>query len=155
MRWPRPDGPGARLIDIDLAGTAVFTLTAALAAVVGGWTLWPAFVVQLALFVAGLAFFAAAYAVAVGRSRHDAIGMGGLFFLAGKGTAPPEVKRPLLSALAVQCVVAVAVAAARPFTTLAFAVLVPLFGVGVQGLWAARHAHFGRRSPLVRDDGGR
>jgi hypothetical protein len=47
-----------------------------------------------------------------------------------------------MSLLAAQVVVAVATAAARPFTTLAFGVLVPVFGVGLNGLWAARHGRF-------------
>jgi len=141
------DLPGSRLIGLDVAGTALFTVTAAVAAVAGGWSLWPAFVVQLALFVAGLALFVAAYATAVARSREAEMGIGGLFFLAGRDTAPAAVRRWLLGAFAVQCVVALAAAAARPFSGLAFAVLAPLFGVGVQGLWAARHGQF---APRVR-----
>jgi hypothetical protein len=29
---------------------------------------------------------------------------------------------------------------------LAFGVLVPMFGIGANGLWAARHGHYGQRS---------
>ena len=35
-----------------------------------------------------------------------------------------------------------AVAAARPFTALAFATLVPVFGLAVNGIWSARHGAF-------------
>jgi hypothetical protein len=36
----------------------------------------------------------------------------------------------------------VTAAAARPFTALAFSVLVPMLGVGLLALWAARHGRF-------------
>jgi hypothetical protein len=48
-------------------------------------------------------------------------------------------------ALAIQVVVAVTTASIRPFTTLAFGILVPMFGIGMNGLWAARHGRFGPR----------
>lgn len=153
--------PGAPLITASVAGTAIFTVTAVVAAVVGGWTLWPAFVVAVALFLAGCGLFVAAYATAVARSRSAEMGIGGLFFLAGAGTAPPKVKRALLGCFAVQVVVALGTAIARPFSTLAFGVLAPLFGVAAQGLWAARHGRFGARvaparrarRPVARDGG--
>jgi hypothetical protein len=128
-----------------LAGTAAFTVTAVLAVAVDA--LRPlAAATAIALFVAGIALFFWAYAVAVGRSRTDAIGIGGLFFLAGPETAPPPIKRALLAALAVQTVVALATAAARPFTSLAFGVLAPLYGLALTGLWGARHGRFAPRA---------
>ena len=33
-------------------------------------------------------------------------------------------------------------AAARPFTALAFATLVPVFGLAINGIWSARHGFF-------------
>ena len=47
----------------------------------------------------------------------------------------------------VQCVVAVTVASVRPFTVAAFAVLVPMYGLGLNGVWAARHGTFGPLGP--------
>jgi hypothetical protein len=35
---------------------------------------------------------------------------------------------------------------ARPFTSLAFGVLSPLFGLAMAGLWGARHGSFGART---------
>jgi hypothetical protein len=125
-------------------GTAVFAVTA-LAAVATRAATIPAAVVALGLFAAGIAVFFWAYAIAVNRSRTDAIGIGGLFFLAGADTAPNAIKRALLAALGAQTVVGLATAAARPFTTLAFGVLVPLFGLALTGLWGARHGRFGPR----------
>jgi Kef-type K+ transport system membrane component KefB len=125
-------------------GTLVFALTAVAAVLTRAATI-PAAAVALGLFAAGIGIFFWAYAIAVNRSRTDAIGIGGLFFLAGAETAPRPVKRALLAALGAQTVVALATAAARPFTTLAFGVLVPLYGLALTGLWGARHGRFGPR----------
>ena len=139
--------PGARVITADVAGTTLLTITAVPAAIVGGAALWPAFIVAFGLFAAGGAIFVAAYAAAVERSRRDEMGIGGLFFLAGKGTAPVAVKWWLLGALGAQTVVAFTTAAIRPFSTLAFGMLSPLYGVALCGLWGARHGRFGSRLP--------
>ena len=129
------------------AGTAVFAATAAAAvASDGAAARVPAVAVAAGLFAAGIGIFFWAYAIAVGRSRTDAIGIGGLFFLAGKDTArTPQHKRHLLASLGAQTTVALATAGLRPFTTLAFGVLVPLFGLSLTGLYGARHGRFGRR----------
>jgi hypothetical protein len=63
--------------------------------------------------------------------------------------APNPVRVRLLLAFAIQCAVAVTAASVRPFTVAAFAVLVPMFGLGLNGVWAARHGTFG---PRVRTD---
>ena len=52
---------------------------------------------------------------------------------------PGRCRCALLGALAVQVVVAVATAAVHPFTSQAFGVLVPMFGLGLAGLWGARY----------------
>jgi hypothetical protein len=67
-----------------------------------------------------------------------------LYLLTNK-VAPKPVRWRLWAALAVQCVVAVTAASVRPFTTAAFSVLVPMLGLGLNGLWAARHGTFGPR----------
>jgi hypothetical protein len=94
----------------------------------------------------GVAVFFWAYAVAVARSREVEIGIGGLFFLAGRDTAPRQVKWWLIGSFAVQVVAAVTTASIRPFTTLAFGILVPLHALAHTGLWAARHGRFGPRT---------
>lgn len=136
------------------AGTLVFVATAA-AAVATRAAAVPAAAVALLLFAVGIAVFFWAYAIAVRRSRTDAIGIGGLFFLAGEATAPAATKRALLVSLGVQTVAGLATAGARPFTSLAFGVLVPLYGLALTGLWGARHGTFGprregRRKPPAR-----
>jgi hypothetical protein len=132
------------IVRASAAGTVVFAVTAVAAVLTKGATI-PAAAVALGLFAAGIGVFFWAYAIAVSRSRTDAIGIGGLFFLAGEETAPKAIKRALLGLLAVQTVVGLGTAAARPFTTLAFGVLTPLFGLSLTGLWGARHGRFGPR----------
>lgn len=135
---------GAAIVRASWLGTVVFALSA-LAAVVTSAATVPAAAIALGLFAAGIGLFFWAYAIAVNRSRTDAIGIGGLFFLAGDATAPKGVKRALLAALGAQTVTGLGTAAARPFTTLAFGVLVPLYGLALTGLWGARHGRFGPR----------
>lgn len=136
-----PAGTGAGLIRIDAAGTALFGITAVIGAAVGeGLAVLPLIVVSLGLFAVGVATFLWAYGIAVGRSRTDAIGMGGLFFLSG--CAPRAVQKPMLGLWGVQLVVALVAASIRPFTAVAFAILVPMFGIGLMGLWAARYGSF-------------
>ncbi|HSL60045.1 MAG TPA: hypothetical protein VK866_19520 [Acidimicrobiales bacterium] len=140
---PEQAGAGRALVLASWAGTVVFTV-AALAAVVSLDTFAPVVIaVSLVLFALGCVAFAWAFAVAVNRSRTDAIGIGGLFFLAG--SAPASVARSMMASVAVQSVVAVAAAAARPFSSLAFGILVPVWGLGLAGLWGARHGVFAPR----------
>jgi hypothetical protein len=140
---------GRSLVRATLGATALFTVAAVSAAVVPSTLGTPVAVLDLVLFVVGLAAFAAALVRAAARSRHEELSVSGLFLLTG--SAPVAVRRALLGALAVQTVVAVATAAARPFTPLAFGVLVPTLGLGACGLWAARHGTF----PPSRRDGQR
>lgn len=134
------------IIRASWAGTVVFAI-AAIGAVVEPRAMALAAAVSVLLFAAGIGVFFWAYAVAVGRSRTDAIGIGGLFFLAGRTTAPKPVKKALLASLAAQVVIGLATAGARPFTSLAFGVLVPLYGLALTGLWGARNASFSPRRP--------
>jgi hypothetical protein len=130
--------------------TGVFVVASALAA---AWpdTFLPLSVpVDLVLFAAGCGAFLWAYALAIGRSRYETITMSGLFFV-GEGVAPPDVTRLLRGAFGMQVVVAVTAAAVRPFTALAFSVLVPMLGLGLMALWAARHGRFPAK-PSERDE---
>jgi hypothetical protein len=108
------------------------------------WTRPIAVAVDLVLFAVGCTMFLVSYAIAIGRSRTEEIGVASLYFLTNR-VAPKGVQVRLLGAFAVQCVVAITVASVRPFTTAAFSVLVPMFGLGVNGLWTARHGTFGPR----------
>lgn len=140
---------GRGIIRSSLAGTVLLLVaTAVAAAFVDVVTIRVVHVVvSVLLFLAGTGVFLWAYAIAVNRSRTDNIGIGGLYFLAG--TAPAGVRRLLLGALTAQTVIAFAGAFVRPFTSLAFGILAPVFGLGLCGLWAARHGTFGPR-PTAR-----
>jgi hypothetical protein len=137
---------GRRIVASSWIGTGVFAVVAAVAAVILGPFQYVAVGVDLALFTLRVGLFFWAYAVAVGRSREVEIGIGGMFFLAGAGTAPRPVKWHLIGSFAAQVSVAVATASARPFTTLAFGILVPVHALAHTGLWAARYGRFGPRT---------
>ncbi|MGH9155229.1 MAG: hypothetical protein ACRD1K_05140 [Acidimicrobiales bacterium] len=122
----------------------MFATTAGLATTMAGADA-VALVVALVLFAAGCAAFVAAYASAVRRSRTDDIALAALFFLSG--SAPRAVRVALLGGLAAQVLVAFVTAGARPNSSLAFGTLVPVYGLGLAALWAARHGRFPPRTP--------
>lgn len=132
---------GGRILTVDWIGTAVFAALAPVAAALPDSAARPVAVVDLVLFAIGLVTFVWAYALAVKRSRTDAVTITGVYFLAGDA-APPSVRNRFRVAFAVQVVVALVTAAIRPYTSVAFGVLVPLFGLGLAGLWGGRHASF-------------
>ena len=109
----------------------------------------PAFVVAVGLFLAGCVIFVLAYSRAVQKSRERVIGVAQLFFLTGEA-APPDVKRSLLGAFALQVAVALGAAIARPYSSLAAGTLTPLYGLALCGLWAARYGTFPPRQPGTR-----
>jgi hypothetical protein len=139
-----PAGPeGDALLRFDWQATVLFTLTAILGTVFDGPLRTISVVVALVLFAIGCVVFLMAYAEALQRSRYDAIGIGGLYFLSG--TAPAAVRKSFRIALAVQVVVAFVTASIRIYSSLAFGLLVPMLGLGLMGLWGARYGTFGPR----------
>ncbi len=139
---------GRRLIQLDVAGTAAFVVTAVLQTIVLDSTRPIGVAVALVLFTVGCVLFLAGYARGVERSRTEELSVAGLYLLTGD-VAPRQVKVRLLALLAVQVVVALATAVARPYTTVAFGILVPMFGLGVIGFWAASHGRFPPRETLA------
>lgn len=146
--------PGERLRKVAVLGTATFVVSSTAGAVFPGPLAAPSAAVAVVLFVVGCGAFLWAYAIAIGRSRTEAIGIGGLYFLAGSG--PRSVRRTLLGAFGVQVVAALATASVRPFTSVAFGILVPMYGLGLAGLWGARYGCFASHPPAeggsTRDD---
>lgn len=139
-----------------IASTWICTAVFSVAAVAG--VVWPdaadqAFlIVSLVLFALGCGLFMVDLVLAAGRSRDDAMGIGGLFFLAG--SAPGDVQRHLNGSLAVQVVVSIAAAAVgfariddQQLNALAFGILVPMVGLGWSGLWGVRWGLFSPREP--------
>ena len=160
----RPDGlradpdasmrAGQQIVRADVIGTAAFVVSATLAAMLfTGPTRVVGVVVALTLFAAGVFAFLWSYITAVNRSRTDNIAVAQLYFLVS-GSTPRAVRRVMLSALTVQVVVAFTTAIARSRTdgragsTLAFGILVPMFGLGLNGLWCSKHGSFAPRQVL-------
>lgn len=109
-----------------------------------------AVVVSLVCFALGVVAFLWGYWNAVQRSREENIGVASLYFLTG-GVAPRAVSQTMNSCLAVQTIVSLVFALVRnstdgkPGSTLAFGILVPMLGLGLNGLWGAFHGSFGPR----------
>lgn len=137
---------GDALITVAWIGTAVF-VTSAVASVLTDAMRAVGVVVALVLFALGTLAFLVAYARAVNRSRTEELSVNGIYFLVG-GCAPMRVRWHLMGALGVQVVAAFATASVRPFTAVAFGILVPMYGLGIAGLWAATHGTFPRRRNL-------
>ena len=91
---------------------------------------------------------------AVQRSRVDEISVASLYFLSGQ-VADKQVQKIMNGCLITQLVIGLAGAIARSSTdgkagsTLAFGVLVPLLGLGLNGLWASQ---FGTFTPREHPD---
>ncbi|HEX2039080.1 MAG TPA: hypothetical protein VHF47_05015 [Acidimicrobiales bacterium] len=149
------DGPndGEGIVRASWLGTAAFGVAAVLGAVVPAADL-PALVVSLVLFTAGTVAFFVAYARAVVRSRTEHVAVLALFFLE-RDVAPRRVRRRLLGSFVVQVLVAAATAAGRPNTSLAFGILVPVYGLALAGVWGAYHGAFPRRQPRQPKGTGR
>ena len=152
MRW-LTDAVNSRLVRADLLGTGVFLV----ALVVGvplrteRWAQVLVVVLSVALFAIGVGSSLWAYAAALERSRVQEVGVANLFLLTGT-TAPKPIKRALLAALALQVVASFVAASVgvvgldeSDLNALAFAVLVPMFGIGMNGVWAARYGSYGPR----------
>ncbi len=148
----KPGATGPGIVRLDLIGTGVFVASAVLSAVFFTGPLRAAgVVVALVLFSIGVVAFLWSYWTAVQRSRTENIAVAQLYFLAG-GSTPASVRRPMNLALLVQVIVGLSTAIARNSTdgragsTLAFGILVPMFGLGLNGLWCSK---FGSFSPRV------
>jgi hypothetical protein len=133
------------IIRASYAGTAVFAVASIAGAVAPDALAIVAVIVDVVLFALGCAAFLASLAAAAGRSRADELNLLGLWWLTG--AAPAPVRRALLGAFLLEVAIALVTASVRPFTGLAFGVLVPVFGLGLVGLWSSRHGTFPPRSP--------
>lgn len=136
---------GQAIVNVSFAGTgALFVAAVAGAAspdTFGGLTA----AVSGVLFAIGVVAFLWGYATGVVRSRDEQVTLGGLFFLSG--TAPAVVRFRLRAAFGAQVVIAVLAAALRPYTSVAFVVLAPLFGLGLLAMWGARYGTFAAKEP--------
>jgi hypothetical protein len=140
---------GDVIVLADVIGTAAFVVTALTAAVVFSTaSQWVAAITAMSLFAIGVFAFIWSYFNAVQRSRSEQIGVMQIYLLVGPPT-PARVRRVMSALLAVQIAVGIGTALARseaadgsPGTSLAVGVLVPMFGIGMNGLWCAFHGVF-------------
>jgi len=148
---------GKNILRFNVLATAMFGVSAIVAAIVfDGFAKTQGVIVALSLFTIGIAAFLWGYWTAVQKSRELEISVAEMYFLLGRAI-PRKVKIVMHSCLAAQSVIAIATAIARPSTlqegaqnssrgsTLAFGVLVPILGLGLNGLWAATYGSFGAR----------
>jgi hypothetical protein len=140
---PEQGPPGGAIVNTSFAGTGLFVGATALGVASPDDLGYLTAAVSVALFVVGCGAFLWAFALAVSRSRGEEITITGVYFLAG--TAPSNTRFRLLLSLAVEVVVAVAAGIIRIYTPVAFAALAPVFGLGMAGLWGARHGTFPER----------
>jgi len=143
---------GDVIVLVDVLGTVAFAITAVYAAVVFSTAAqWVGAVTAMALFAVGVFVFLWSFWNAVQRSRVEQIGVMQMYLLLGEPT-PARVRRIMLAMLATQVTVALVTALARseaedgsPGTSLAVGILVPMFGLGLNGLWCAFHGVFPQR----------
>lgn len=152
-------GPGGVVIAIDAIGTGIFVASALTAAIVfTSAAQWLGSITAITLFFIGIVAFLWAFWNAVQRSRGEQVSVSQLYLLAG-GVAPRSVRISMLTMLAIQIVVGLATALSRTQTSdgqqgtsLALGVLVPMFGLGMNGLWAAFHGTYAVRDDAERGD---
>ena len=140
---------GDVIILANAIGTIAFAITAATAAIVFTTAAqWVGAITAMSLFAVGVFAFLWSFWNVVQRSRGELVGVTQVYLLLGPPT-PGRVRARMLGLLAVQIVVALVTALSRTETadgragtSLALGVLVPMYGLGLNGLWAAYHATF-------------
>jgi Zn-dependent protease with chaperone function len=133
----------------NVIGTFAFVVTALTAAIVFSTaSQWVGAITAMSLFAVGVFTFLWSFYNAVQRSRDEEIAVTQVYLLLGAPT-PPRVRRIMSTMLLVQIAVGLATAIGRseaadgsPGTSLAVGVLVPMFGIGLNGLWSAFHGVF-------------
>lgn len=154
-RTPARGSPqhGRLLVRANAIGTLLFVATAVFAAALFTTAAqWVGAATAMGLFAVGVFAFLWGFWNAVQRSREEEVSVTQLFLLFGPPT-PSSVRTPMLAMLAVQTATAFATTFWRldgpdgtPGSSLAVGMLVPMFGLGMNGLWAAYHADFGPRA---------
>ena len=143
---------GDVIVLVDIVGTVAFVVTALTAAIVFSTPAqWVGAITAMGLFAIGVFAFIWSFFNAVQRSREEQISVSQIYLLVGKPT-PSRVRWTMLALLLTQCVVAMGTAIARsngsdgsPGSSLAVGILVPMFGIGLNGLWCAFHGVFESR----------
>jgi len=134
-----PDGTGRWAVQAAWAGVGLQGV-AALAALATARGRGPNAVVCTVLLLGGMVATSVAFVRAVGRSRSELVDVPGLFLLLG--SAPRRTQAWSWGAVAASSAVGIGAAAARPYTSLAFGVMAPLWPYGMAILWNARYGAF-------------
>ncbi|MHB8463675.1 MAG: hypothetical protein ACYDH6_05950 [Acidimicrobiales bacterium] len=135
---------GRGIVVASIGASAVLAITTVLAAVDIDALAVPALVVALTMFFGGTAALIWSYFVALGRSREVEIDLAGLYGLSG--SAPTPVRVRLIGAAVAQLVIASGGIAVHPYSSLAFGFLAVMWGIGLIGMWGARHGAFPPRA---------
>jgi hypothetical protein len=122
--------------------TVVFAVGSAVAVASEGAAAFVA-IFDLVLFALGCLVFVRTLLGAAQRSRTEELSIAGIWLLSGQ---PREIQRWLLGCLGAQLLIALVAAGLRPYTSVAFGVLVPTFGLSLCGLWAVRSGTFPPRA---------
>jgi hypothetical protein len=131
--------PGRWIIRSSWLGNALFAVTAVPVALGVDALDTPSVVVDLALFFVSLLIWGWALGAALARTtRGDDVQVTTLFLMEGR--VPGAARWPLYGALAVCLAITVGTAAANPF-----GVLVPMYPLGLIGLWGAKHGVYPER----------
>ena len=133
--------------------TTLFIVTALYAAIVFDTIAqWVGAVTAMTLFAIGVATFLWGFWNAVQRSRHEDIAVSEVYFLL-RDAAPRGVRRSMNAMLLAQIITAFGTTFARtsgpdgrPGSSLAVGILVPVLGIGLNGLWSSRYGKFPRRA---------
>ena len=135
---------GRGIVVASWAGDALFAITAVPVALGVDAFDDPAVVVALALFFASLVVWCWALGLAAVRTtRGDDVQVWSLFLL--EGPVPARVRWHLYGSFVVCLAITIASASADPF-----GVLVPMFPLGLVGLWGARHGVYPPRKTMPR-----
>jgi hypothetical protein len=145
---------GDVIVLADGIGTFAFVVTALTAAIVFSTaSQWVGAITAMTLFGIGVFAFIWSFFNAAQRSRAEQIGVMQIYLLLGPPT-PRRVRVIMLTLLVIQVAVGLGTAIGRseaadgsPGTSLAVGVLVPMFGIGMNGLWCAFHGVFPPRDP--------
>ena len=147
------EAEGVVILRMNFVCTTFFIATALYAAIVFDTAAqWVGAVTAMTLFAGGVATFLWGFWNAVQRSRHEDIAVSEVYFLV-RDAAPQRVRRSMNAMLLMQIVTAFATTFARtngpdgrPGSSLAVGILVPVLGIGLNGLWSSRYGKFPRRA---------
>jgi len=155
MAQTTTEGAGGRLgegvVRADVVGTAVAVVAGVLALMSSDLAKIVLVPVASVTGVIGLVAFVWSYFRAVSRSRQDEISVSQLYGVAGT-VAPPSVKRRLQWSLWAQVLAAIVVmfvgfqrTKPQEFNWAATIIVLPLFGMGLNGVWVSLYGSFGPR----------